>query len=112
MGRDIPLVTDFAKTEADRTVVNLINSGIAFGRPILLPPDVPVDRVEALRKAFDQTVKDPAFIADAKAQNADPIPVTGKRLQELAIQAAASGPEIVARVNELTKVQGLQELKK
>jgi tripartite-type tricarboxylate transporter receptor subunit TctC len=112
MGRDIALVTDFAKTDADRTVVNLINSGITFGRPILLPPDVPADRVEALRKAFDETVKDPAFIAEAKAQNADPIPVTGKRLQDLAIQAASSGPEVVARVNELTKVQGLQELKK
>ena len=73
---------------------------------------MPAERVEALRRAFDATMKDPEFIAEAKRQNADPIPVVGERLQELAIQAAAASDDLVARVAALTTPKDIGQLKK
>jgi tripartite-type tricarboxylate transporter receptor subunit TctC len=112
MGRDVPLISDFATNDADRQVLDLIHSGLTFGRPILAPPGVPAERIEALRRAFDATMSDPDFLLEAKAQSADPIPVKGERLQQLAVQAAATGPEVVARVNELTTAHDVSALKK
>ncbi len=60
---DAPLALDFAKTPEDRQVMELIFSPIALGYPSFVGPGVPADRLEALRKAFQQTMKDPQFIA-------------------------------------------------
>ena len=57
---------DQAKTEAQRQAMRLLFARTEFARPYFLPPDVPAERVQALRRAFDATMKDPAFLAEAE----------------------------------------------
>ena len=57
----VPNALDLAKTDADRAAMHLIMARLDIGRPFFLPPNVPADRVAALRKAFDDTMKDPAY---------------------------------------------------
>ena len=57
-----------------------------YGRPYFLPPDVPAERVTALRRAFDATMKDPAFIADAAQLQLEIDPMTGEEVQALVAQ--------------------------
>jgi len=66
---DVPLVTDVAETDDQRTALKLIVSRQVMARPYVMPPGVPADRLQALRAAFDATMKDPAFLADAKRQD-------------------------------------------
>ena len=63
---NVPMVLDLAKTADDRAALELLIARLEYGRPYFVPPGVPHDRVEALRRAFDATMKDPEFLADAK----------------------------------------------
>src|SRR5262249_5642674 len=55
---DVPSIYDFAKTEDQRRFMRFVFSSTEFGRPYVLPPEVPKDRVVAMRKAFADTVND------------------------------------------------------
>ena len=63
---DVPFVMDLAKTDEDRAIFKLVFARQEFAWPYVAPPGVPADRVAALRKAFMETMKDPAFLADAE----------------------------------------------
>jgi len=63
---DIPLVLDMAKSKEDQQLLESMASTTAVGRAISTPPEIPSDRLAALRAAFDATMKDPKFLADAK----------------------------------------------
>ena len=62
---EAPTMLELAKTEADRQALTMMFARTEYGRPYFPPPDVPAARVEALRRAFDATMKDPDFVADA-----------------------------------------------
>ena len=95
---DVPLMIDLAKSSADRQAVAMLFSRTDIGRPLFLPPGVPADRVEALRRAFDATMKDEGFLADAKKIGLDIDPLTGEQVQKLVADLAETPPEVVARV--------------
>lgn len=97
---DVPAILDLAKTEADRAALELIVARLEYGRPYFLPPDVPPARVEALRKAFDMTMKDPGFIADSQKLNLEIDPMTGDEVAALVRKVNATSPAVVARVKE------------
>lgn len=78
---DVPLVMDYVKTEEDREIMELILAPRSFLRPVLAPPQLPNDRVEALRSAFSDTMKDPAFSADAAKQQLTIKPRSGADMQ-------------------------------
>jgi hypothetical protein len=82
-GRDVPLITTYARSDADRGALRLLASTSALSRPILAPPGVPADRIEILRNAFDQTMRDPEFLEDAKKSAMDIKPSSGKAIQTL-----------------------------
>ena len=63
---DVPLLRELARTPQERQVLDFMSLAVAIGRPIATTPGVPAERVAALRKAFDETLRDPAFIADAR----------------------------------------------
>ena len=94
----VPMVMDLAKTDAQRTAMRLLFARTEYARPYFLPPDVPAERVAALRRAFDATMKDPAFIADAQKLQLELSPMTGEALQALVGELARTPPEIVKRV--------------
>jgi tripartite-type tricarboxylate transporter receptor subunit TctC len=96
----VPLTISFAKTEEDRQVMELIYSQNLFGRPYLLPPGVPADRVAALRRAFASMLKDEALLAEAKKSGLDIGPMGGEELQALVAKLYASPPKIIQRAKQ------------
>ncbi|HEY4136687.1 MAG TPA: hypothetical protein VGO34_15900 [Alphaproteobacteria bacterium] len=80
----VPSLNELAKNDDDRKVLELINSGTEFGRPLALTPDVPADRVQAVRAAFMATMADKDFLAEAAKLNIEVEPVRGDYLQDLA----------------------------
>ncbi|MFM2130121.1 MAG: hypothetical protein RL477_1667 [Pseudomonadota bacterium] len=77
-----PTIYEFAKTEEQRQILNFYSSNTELGRPVAAPPGVPADRLAALRKAFDATMKDAEFRKDAEKQNLEINPLTGAELAE------------------------------
>jgi tripartite-type tricarboxylate transporter receptor subunit TctC len=74
---DIPLMGDLIRSAEDRQVFNFMLAPQEFGRPFFAPPDVPADRLAALRLAFERTLKDPAFLADAEKTGIEIQPRSG-----------------------------------
>ncbi|MEX0603525.1 MAG: tripartite tricarboxylate transporter substrate-binding protein [Marinobacter sp.] len=66
---NVPLVSEMAETETQRQAANLLGARLVMGRPYVAPPGVPADRMAALRKALEDTSKDPEFLADAAKQS-------------------------------------------
>jgi tripartite-type tricarboxylate transporter receptor subunit TctC len=96
-----PSIYQFVKTEEQRKVLEYFSSSIEYGRPLLLPPEVPADRVQLLRRAFDATVKDQAFLEEAHKLGMDVTPRTGEQLQALIRRASEAPPDIVERVTKI-----------
>jgi tripartite-type tricarboxylate transporter receptor subunit TctC len=95
---DVPAIMDQAKTEADRQVLRLVTARLEYGRPFFAPPDIPPARAEALRRAFDLTMQDPAFLAEAETLQIEINPVTGQEVAALVAQVSATPPDVVARL--------------
>jgi hypothetical protein len=79
---NIPFVMDFAKDEEDRRVLRLLFGWTIMGRPFLAPPDIPEERKLALRRAFDLTMSDAAFRADAAKLRLDISPIRGVTIEQ------------------------------
>ena len=97
---NVPALGELAKTEAERQAVELLVTRLRYGRPFFLPPEVPAARVEALRRAFDATMKDPAFLADAEKAKLDIQPMKGEEIGPLIVRVMATPPEVVKRVRD------------
>jgi tripartite-type tricarboxylate transporter receptor subunit TctC len=98
---DVPLLIELAKTEQHKQAVMLVSSAAEFGRSVFAPPGVPADRVTALRKAFDATMKDPAFLEEAKKREAPIEPQTADHLAKTTAIVINSPPEVVAIARKL-----------
>jgi tripartite-type tricarboxylate transporter receptor subunit TctC len=96
----VPLTISFAKTEEDRQVMEMIYSQNLFGRPYLLPPGVPADRVAALRKAFAAMTADKALLDDAAKLGLDVGPMGGEELQALVAKLYALPPKVIERAKQ------------
>jgi tripartite-type tricarboxylate transporter receptor subunit TctC len=99
----VPLITDVAETDEQRTALRLIVSRQTMARPYVMPPGVPADRLQALRAAFDATMKDPAFLADAKKQDLEVRPTSGADADSLIREVYATPPVIVKLAVEYMK---------
>jgi tripartite-type tricarboxylate transporter receptor subunit TctC len=97
---DVPLFT-MPKDDAARQAVTVMFIRQEFGRPFLVPPKVPAERLDALRKAFAATMKDPAFLADAKKADLEINPVAGEELDRLSAQVTATRPEVAQRLRAI-----------
>jgi tripartite-type tricarboxylate transporter receptor subunit TctC len=93
---EVPLLTEFAKSEETRRVLRLFEAEITAGRAFLTPPDVPADRVAALRQAFDATMQDEAFRAEARRMGLDINPITADKVQAIVREVTAIPPELIA----------------
>jgi tripartite-type tricarboxylate transporter receptor subunit TctC len=103
---EVPLATDFLTNPDDKKVMELLNIPQEMGRPIVGPPDVPADRLQALRRAFDATMKDPEYLADSEKSHLEVDPITGETMTEMIKRAYALPKELIARavtVNTIDK---------
>ncbi len=96
--KNVPFILDLLKNPDDQKVVRIVLSQLAMARPFAAPPNVPKERVAALRAAFDATLTDPAFLADAKQQQLDITPYSGVQIDALLKDMYSTSPELVARV--------------
>lgn len=97
---DAPLVLDLAKTDKQRQALKFLYSGQTFGRPYVTAPDVPVERVAALRKAFMDMVADPIFLAEAKKQHYTVSPVSGDEMTAMIKELADTPPDVIKLVSD------------
>ncbi|HEY7298759.1 MAG TPA: tripartite tricarboxylate transporter substrate-binding protein [Xanthobacteraceae bacterium] len=93
---DVPRLIDLATTPDVKAVFELMSLTADIGRPFVTAPDVPPDRVAALRQAFAETMKDPEFLADAAKNNIEIRPVYGQELGQLVARVLASPRSAVA----------------
>ncbi len=98
----VPLALDLAKTPQARAALELLLTPNKIGRPFAAPPGIPEARLALLRSAFDATMKDPAFLAEAKAQNLDISPTDGafieaavQRLRDLPVETTQLAREAI-----------------
>lgn len=94
---NVPLVMDFAKTDEQRKLLEVLMGMKNLGRPFFVAPEVPPDRVKALQAAFAATMADKDFIAESKRGKRDIDPVLGAEMHELLDHAYALSPELVKK---------------
>jgi tripartite-type tricarboxylate transporter receptor subunit TctC len=100
---DVPTAIEVVRAAADKQLFEIAFAEQVMGRPFVLPPGVPRDRVIALRAAFDATMKDHAFLDDAKLQHAEIDAVGGEEINALLDRVYSAPPELVARLRELAR---------
>jgi len=102
---DVPTITEIFEKEKvpenSRRVAQVILAAESFGRPIISGPGLPADRVTALRRAFDQAMKDPDLLAETQKQKMDVDPENGENLEKLAQQILQQPAEVLARVKKI-----------
>jgi tripartite-type tricarboxylate transporter receptor subunit TctC len=100
--RDVAFAPDLVASDDDRLLMQAAFGPLALGRPFLLPPGVPVERVAALREAFAATMTDPEFLAEGEriglGLNA---PRAGAQIQEVMERAYQSPPRVIDRLRQL-----------
>jgi tripartite-type tricarboxylate transporter receptor subunit TctC len=100
----VPTLMDVVKTEEHRQMVAFMQTGESVGHGFFVSPNVPRARLEALRQAFDATMKDPGFLAESAKRNQIVDPVRGEKLDEL-VQAAMKTPkEVVDKFKAMVRL--------
>jgi tripartite-type tricarboxylate transporter receptor subunit TctC len=94
---DIPLITDLVKTPEQRQILKLILASQEMARPFAAPPGIPENRRLALVAAFEQTMKDPEFLDEAKRLNLDVNPVSGNAINDLLAELYATPKDVLEK---------------
>jgi tripartite-type tricarboxylate transporter receptor subunit TctC len=93
---DVPLVMDAARNDRERQILRLMLARQAMGWPFIAPPDLPAERAQVLRQAFDDTMRDPEFLAEAKQRLLDVNPMRGVDIGKLITELYQTPPEVIA----------------
>jgi hypothetical protein len=97
----VPLLLDLAQNEADRELLHFISADVGIARAVVTSPETPPERIAALRRAFDLTVKDRDFLAEAGKQQIDVSPIGGQEAQRISDSIVNTSPAVLARVKAL-----------
>jgi hypothetical protein len=98
-----PFIVDQARNPEERQALEFLYAGQGIGRPFVAPPGLPADRLKMLRDAFNTTMKDKDFVADATKQKLDVEPEDGEHLEALIRKVYATPKAVVDRIGELIK---------
>ena len=100
--KNVPLAMQYAKSDEARALLAIANGTYSRGvRPYSVPPDVPQDRLQLLRKAFMETLRDPDLLAEAKKSKIDIDPVDGPTVAELMAGLYEFKPEFKSKLAKL-----------
>jgi len=104
---DTPLFLEAVQGDGERqAVARFLSLTTAVSRPLAAPPGVPEERVALLRRAFDATMKDPDFLAEAQRLSVDIDPMTGAEVQEAVRQILATSRDVIARTQAALEGKG------
>lgn len=95
------LMDEFKTEQVGRRLATVILASGELGRPYLLPPGIPAERLKALRESFMKLMVDAAFLADVKKRNLEVDPTTGEDLEKLAKEVMTQPPEVIERMKKL-----------
>ena len=99
--KGVPLVRDFAHSAQDKLAIDFLYAGQGIGRPFVAPPGLAPDSLKMLRDAFDATMKDPDFLADAKKEKLEVKPKSGADLAALIAKVYTTPKPIVEKIGKL-----------
>ncbi|MDT2020598.1 tripartite tricarboxylate transporter substrate-binding protein [Methylocella sp. CPCC 101449] len=99
--KDVPLLLELAPNADDRALLDFLSASVALSRSLVTTPGVPADRLNALRRAFDQTVASPAFLAEAGKMGLDMSPLTGEQSQDISHRILDTPPDVIARAKAI-----------
>lgn len=97
----VPMVIDYAKTDEQREALKLVLSGQDFGWPYVMAPGLPADRVKAMRTAFEATMRDPEFLADAAKRRLDISPIGWESQARQVDETFATPRDVVEKVKRI-----------
>ena len=97
---DVPLVIEQTQDKEKQQILKLFLAAQEMARPFAAPPGIPADRKAALLAAFDATMKDPEYLADAKKLEIDVNPVSGKAIADLLTDIYATPKEALKKAGE------------
>jgi hypothetical protein len=95
------LMNEFKTEETGRRLATVVLASGELGRPYLLPPGTPAERLKVLREAFMKLMTDPAFLADVKRRNLEADPTKGEEPEKLAKEVMNQPPDVIQRVKTL-----------
>ena len=98
---DVPMVTELARNAKEKHALELILAGQAMGRPFVAPPGLAPVRLATLRRAFDATMKDAAFVAEAERLKLTVEPIGGEEIARVLSEIYATSPDVVRRVSRI-----------
>ena len=101
---DVPLILELVKKDEDRAMWQVALAMAQAGRPVAAPPGVPVELVQILRKAFWDTMQDPAFVADMESARREVSPETGETVERLLLEVSKTPPGTLSKL--LSFMQG------
>jgi tripartite-type tricarboxylate transporter receptor subunit TctC len=101
--KDVPLVLDLARTTDERRAIEFLYAGQGIGRPFVAPPGLPPERLAMLRNAFDATMADADFLAEARKSQLEVAPDSGEHLAALIGRIYATPRPIVEKITALIK---------
>lgn len=104
--KGVPSALDYAVTPEAKEIMEFLIARQYIGRPFVAPPGTPADRVAALRTAFEKTMIDPAFIAEAKKSQLEINWVNGEKTQAHVAKMMATPKDIQDRANDATQLKG------
>lgn len=97
---NVPLAIDFARNPVQRQIMEIVYAQLLFGRPFVVAPEVPIERVAALQTAFMAALKDPELLAEAKRMNLDINPMPGPDVKATVERLFATPPEVLAATSK------------
>ena len=95
---DVPTVVDLARSDEERQILSAVMNATEVGTAFFTTPGIPADRLTALRRAFDATMKDPEFLAEAQRTKLTVSPITGEELQKLVTEVSNLSPALLEKV--------------
>ena len=101
--KGVPFIPDLARNAEERQIIEFLYAGQGIGRPFIAPPGLAPDRLKLLRDAFDATMRDAEFVAEATRSRLAVEPISGAQLAELVDKAYATPPAIVDKVSAMLK---------
>lgn len=97
----VPHIMELARNDEDRQIAELLLAPNVMGRPFFAPPDVPADRLSALRRGFDKAAQDPGLLAQAKKQNNVITLIKGEEVEAMVKRLYATPQAVVALTNTI-----------
>ena len=101
--KGVPMAIELAKTPEDRQVMEVVFAKFGMSRPFMAPPGLPPDRLGSLRRAFDATLRDEAFLAEAKKLGMEINPVRGEDVEALVTRIMATPAALAQRARDALK---------